>query len=416
MTYIEFFDKNVVENICTSLVKPPERVILIGDKGSVLEKHAARYRRLLQTRGHQVEFLWRSVNKNNMGSILSVLSELVETYDNCLFDLTGGDELYLVAVGVISQMYRDKNIQMHRVNVRNGSITDCDQDGVTLQENPRLTLSVEENIRLYGGDIVYEDIKPGGTYRWEMTNEFHVDIATMWEICRENVRQWNGQINVLAAAETAGTRSPDGLTVTAHASALRSVLKRREEDDMLVWRIMEGLYEWGLITQYSWDEETLCVQYKNEQVKRCLVKAGQALEMRIYQACLLARDKEGNYIYDDVMNGVRIDWDGKIQESGGFDTENEIDVMLTHGIVPVFVSCKNGQVTMEELYKLNTVAERFGGKYAKKVLVATALEAENTSDEYFRQRAKDMNIRIVEGVQEKTGQELTKLVSGFWHN
>ena len=44
------------------------------------------------------------------------------------------------------------------------------------------------------------------------------------------------------------------------------------------------------------------------------------------------------------------------------ETKNEIDVMLMRGVVPVFVSCKNGAVKMDELYKLDTVAQRFGGR------------------------------------------------------
>ncbi len=61
-------------------------------------------------------------------------------------------------------------------------------------------------------------------------------------------------------------------------------------------------------------------------------------------------------VYDDALNGVVIDWDGEFHDEEVedlYDTENEIDVLLMHDIVPVFVSCKNGIVTSEELYKLD---------------------------------------------------------------
>lgn len=105
----------------------------------------------------------------------------------------------------------------------------------------------------------------------------------------------------------------------------------------------------------------MTITYKNEQVKKCLNQAGQALEMKVYV----------------TANGL-IDADG----------------------VPVFISCKNGIVTADELYKLSTVAERFGGQYSKKVLVVTALESLGEAGNYLRQRTKDMNIRLIEDIRD----------------
>ena len=79
-----------------------------------------------------------------------------------------------------------------------------------------------------------------------------------------------------------------------------------------------------------------------------------------------------------------------------------------HGTVPVFISCKNGAVGDEELYKLNTVAHRFGNAYVKKVLVATTLGKATVSRQYFLERAKDMRITIVDNVHEMTAKEFEK--------
>ena len=112
MTYIEFFDKDACENICSCVINPPKRVILIGNNKKLLEKHTERYSELFQSKGYDIDFQFRSVNKNQIQSILSVLAEIVEEYDECVFDLTGGDELYLTAVGILYERYRDKKIQM----------------------------------------------------------------------------------------------------------------------------------------------------------------------------------------------------------------------------------------------------------------------------------------------------------------
>ena len=86
--------------------------------------------------------------------------------------------------------------------------------------------------------------------------------------------------------------------------------------------------------------------------------------------------------FDAVPLCVSIgDWDGRdLEHPGNVQTTNELDVILTVGMVPVFISCKNGGIDSDELYKLETVSEEFGGKYAKKVLVATDLHERQVFD------------------------------------
>ena len=71
---------------------------------------------------------------------------------------------------------------------------------------------------------------------------------------------------------------------------------------------------------------------------------------------------------------------------------------------------------MEELYKLNTVASRFGGKYVKKVLVAEALDPDSAFTKHLRQRAQDMGIRLVESINSKSQAEIEKIVKSLWSN
>ena len=92
---------------------------------------------------------------------------------------------------------------------------------------------------------------------------------------------------------------------------------------------------------------------------------------------------------DDCRVGVHLDWDGVIYNNSMKDTVNEIDVLSLRGVVPTFISCKNGTVNQMALYELETVAERFGGKYAKKVIAAP-----QGLNETHALRAKEMKIEI----------------------
>lgn len=161
----------------------------------------------------------------------------------------------------------------------------------------------------------------------------------------------------------------------------------------------------------------MTIAYKNEQVKKCLTKAGQALEMKVFLAAKQALDDEGTPVYDDALNGVVIDWDGRFHDEAVeeiYDTENEIDILLMHNMVPVFISCKNGVVTSDELYKLDAVARRFGGQHAKRVLAATAIDSMKEAGKYLHQRATDMNICVVKNVQDLADEELVRTIKNLW--
>ena len=415
MTYIEFFDETSTENICACLTNVPDRVVLMGNKLKLMSKYAEIYKEMLNKRGHDVEIICKTINRNSLDDIVNELIKVVETYDDCVIGLTGGEELSLVAAGIVFERFKDKKIQMHKFNIRNNRIIDCDKDGVTI-EKLAPELSVEENIHIYGGSVLSEEDKPQGTYYWDVDDEFHDEINAMWDVCKQDVRLWNTQIAVFAAAESVRDPKEDVLTTVASAAAVENVVESGGGKFVSVGTIIRGLYDAGILREYSYDGQTIRIRYKNMQMKRCLTKAGLALEMKVFVTALAAKD-DGVPVYNDVMNGVYIDWDGELSEnSDEANTENEVDIILMKGMVPVFISCKNGRVEMEELYKLNTVASRFGGKYVKKVLVAEALDSDSAFSNHFRQRARDMGIRLVEHIHDKTQPEIEKIIRSLWNS
>ena len=80
--------------------------------------------------------------------------------------------------------------------------------------------------------------------------------------------------------------------------------------------------------------------------------------------------------------------------------------MVMRDLIPLFISCKNGEVHKEALYELDTVAKKFGGKYGKKYLIATYLSSDKESVKYLKQRAKDMNITLIDNINTKTKTEI----------
>lgn len=422
MTYVEFFEKDMLDNICSCLSAPAERVVFIGDNTRKMRKCAQWYETVLSARGIKPEFVFRSINRNDLQVIVDALSSIVEEFRDCVFDLTGGEDLYLVAVGIIFQKYEGK-IQMHRFNIQANTITGCGAYGENL--NGKLPeLSVGENIEIHGGCIKY--ISSGnadGTFLWNVDKDFKTDVDVMWGICRENVRLWNTQISVIEAA--AKLYRLEDLSIDVPESELIEEMNKIGGMYIVNNTILTRLLRTGMLEEFCCKNGTVSIRFKNEQIRRCLTVAGRVLEMKIYCAALEASDKSETRVYNDVMNGVYIDWNGITDsESDKYGSENEIDIIAMHGMVPVFISCKNGYIEKEELYKLESVANRFGGKYAKKVLIATSLDDSDESN-YFRQRASDMKIRLLEGfshngkykkIVDMEDRDLNCMLRSLWSN
>lgn len=389
MTLIEFFEHSVAENLCTSIVHPPDRVIFVGYQSNI-DAYLDRYAKFfLERLGRELEFSYIRVPKNDIKGVLRAFEELAEKYDDCVFDITGGDDIYIFAAGVICEKYGSR-VQMHYINVKNGEIYDFDRDGNFISMDMPLAFTVEDNVRLYGGKVVYarDTSREFGTPEWDMNEDFVKDIFKMWDVCREECRLWNQQITTLEYVEKAGSVSEDGLCVTAEKNEVQDMMLETDNGQAIfIKKLLDALKAAHVLTAvFDDDEGTVTIRFKNHQVRRCLTKSGQVLEMAVYAAALAA-EKKSKKVYTDVRNGVSIDWDGVVHEQEARDAENEVDVVATHGMVPVFISCKNGLVKVDELYKLYSVAGKFGGKYAQKVLVAPALSRQGNAKQILERCA-----------------------------
>jgi len=257
MTYIEFFDKIASENISACLTYVPDRVIYLGDNAKVMKKHIANYQRVFSDRGYNIEFSFKTISKSNLDNAIQMLTEIVETYDDCVFDITGGEEILTLALGVVYANHPDKNIQIHKFNLRNNAIYDCDKDGVTIAgETP--TLSVEENVRIYGGDVVYGGISEEKTYKWDLNDDFRKDIDTIWSVCKGNVRYWNTIIGIFEAIEIVGSIvCEEPLTTIANRSALETYLTQHKVKYKMSSGIVKYLMKNGLLIEFNDSDEKL---------------------------------------------------------------------------------------------------------------------------------------------------------------
>ena len=146
----------------------------------------------------------------------------------------------------------------------------------------------------------------------------------------------------------------------------------------------------------------------------CLTKAGSLFEYYTYKTALQC-ERNGVPVYDSVTTGIILGWNEDIDS-----TRNEIDVMLMAGMIPVFVSCKNGDVETDELYKLNTVAKKFGVEYAKCALAATAFfdpedraYSGDAASANIKGRADDMNVRVIGAINRMSEKDFSEAMANL---
>ena len=409
MTIVEFYDADPIENAVSLLLKGAEKIIYIGYNSKQLKRVIEDYSEIASNKGILVEFDSKTANRNDLLSITTVLENIVEAEKECVFDLSGGDDLYLVAAGIVYERNKDK-VQLHRFNVHNGKLSDCDADGNILKTSFK-ELSLNEIIRCSGGRIIYDTEEPLATHIWDFTPDFVSDVVVLWGLCTKNNRYWNMMISSIG--QNTVYKNDDLLSIEINYNALENSLNNKGVNENYVKEFFKKLSGCGFIKDLVITEHTLSYKYKNNDIKECLSKAGLLLELFIMIKATALKNEDGSSYYTDALTGVMIDWnDEEIEDRR--PVRNEIDVLLVKGLVPVFVSCKNGEVEVDELYKLSTVANRFGGKCAKKVIIAPSIDEMGKKAEYIAERANEMGIKIIKDFDEFTDGKLNSVLKNLY--
>lgn len=409
MTIVEFYDSDPIENAVSLLLEGAEKIIYIGYNSKQLKRVIEDYSEIASNKGILVEFDSKTANRNDLLSIATVLENVVEAEKECVFDLSGGDDLYLVAAGIVYERNKDK-VQLHRFNVRNGKLSDCDADGNILKTSFK-ELSLNEIIRCSGGRIIYDTEEPLTTHIWDFTPDFVSDVEVLWGLCTKNNRYWNMMISSIG--QNTVYKNDDLLSIEINYNALENSLNNKGVNDNYIKEFFKKLSGCGFIKDLVITEHTLSYKYKNNDIKECLSKAGLLLELFIMIKATALKNEDGSSYYTDALTGVMIDWnDEEIEDRR--PVRNEIDVLLVKGLVPVFVSCKNGEVEVDELYKLSTVANRFGGKCAKKVIIAPSIDEMGKKAEYIAERANEMGIKIIKDFDEFTDGKLNSVLKNLY--
>ena len=249
-----------------------------------------------------------------------------------------------------------------------------------------VSLTAGQMITLYGGTIHPEKPPFPANYTARA-------LEPLWSVVRSGPKDWNDWMRKLAELES---RAGFAMEINLEAKKLYESIPKYAEKKEALEMIREKLSNAGVIEDQS-TPSRICYRYTKPLFRYCTKKAGNTLEVKTLLEARSIREN-GRPYFDDCQMSVNIDWDGKINKpwEKEAETRNEVDLILTRGTKSLFISCKNGDIEDEELYKLNTLATKFGGPYARKMLVATNLDrGSDAANRFFHKRAGDMGVILL---------------------
>ena len=156
LTLIELFDREMAENVASILLLRPEKVIFLGYKGQMYPRHTRALQAFLWARNLPCQTEFYTVDRYDKTGIQETLLTVLQKNPACVFDVTGGGELALIAMGELS---RHMGISMHQVSPETGRILAVNGEAPQILGSAELT--VQENMLLHGGRFPHHQGRPG---------------------------------------------------------------------------------------------------------------------------------------------------------------------------------------------------------------------------------------------------------------
>lgn len=382
----EFLDEEPIENLITCMNFQIDKVVFFGYR-ELIERKEKSTEKFLKTVCNVETVVFKEITRNSLQSAVDTIRKMVtiekDKGNNVFFDVTGGDSLIPIAFGMIAD---ELDAPMHIYDITGDELVE-----INLGKTPnigkvlvkrKIPMTLELFIKMHGGAInmnLHKDIKG-------LDNpEFMGDMMKVYKVAEVNWSCWNTFTNFLRDR----MRPSQGLEVSVNSRHIYNLLKSDANSALKgidrLNDMIDALKETGVLSKVERNAESYTIRYKNEAIMESLWEGGSVLELH---TCFME-----NQTSDECRVGVHLDWDGIIHTTPGIDVLNEIDVLSLRGNIATFISCKSGRMASSQalhaLYELETVAGRFGGKYAKKVLVTA-----NPLDEVYMERAKEMGIEV----------------------
>ena len=369
-TLIELYDERPLENVLGVEVFRPKRTVYIcpqdAARDALLHKTLRSY---FSRRGQQVELIFYKANVYDASAVLALLRSLLARYNDCAIDITGGTDAVLFAAGLLSAEAQIPVFTYSRRRNRFYNIQNAEfAEGLRCELHYRV-----EDFFLMAGGSVRE-----GRVSNELLSDYLDDFDPFFALYLRHRLDWTKIVTYL---QRLSPGSPDG-SYSLEAAGPYTVKGERGSRIEAPEEALRELEAIGFLRDLSIAPEQVSFCFRDGQIRAWLRDVGSVLETYVYKACL------DTGLFDDVRLSVIVDWEGEEKKNA---VSNELDVMCSRGVVPLFISCKTCDAKTEALYELAVLRDRFGGQMARAAIVTA--ERGNIR---MRNRASELGIRVID--------------------
>lgn len=367
-TLIELYDTSPIRNVLATVMFRPQEMILICPPEVAEDPNQKRsLRDFFAYLNCPVKLTLIPVTLLDAGKTERVLREVLESHQDCAIDISGGTDAALFAAGVASG-----DTPVFTYSVRKDTFFEIKNAPFARSLPNTVHLDVRSCLMMAGGTLL-----PGREDNAGLA-EMSDRIDRLFRVYSTFRPQWNRQISYIQKISSA----EPGVLEAGGQLREKAGNKNVDADG----EFFGALEEAGLILNLQYTDESVSFRFPDERVRFWLRDVGAVLELQVFRACRAAG------CFDDVVLSAVVNWQsGKINRDS---VTNEIDVMAVQGIQPVFISCKTSEVHTDALNELAILRDRFGGKFARAILVTSGVTGKTR--EPVRRRADKLGIELVE--------------------
>ena len=377
-TLIELYDERAIENVLAADMFRPQRIIFLCPTEVAQNREQQKtIREFFRHRGWEPELYFLEASLYKVDRIVRQLLAISEKYPDCALDVTGGSDAELFAAGMFAAQANVAAFTYSRRKNRFYNIS-----GAEFADNLPCNLSycVEDFFLMAGGTLL-----PGRVDNASLKKHLD-DIEPFFNCFLRFRRDWTNIITYMQRVSPAeyGQIPPMSIQGNYVVKGERGGRISAKEDALQEFQRIGFIRNLNIISG-----EQVSFRFRDINTRAWLRDVGSVLELYVYKACLDAN------IFNDVISSAVVRWDDMLGHSSVI---NEIDVMATMGVLPLFISCKVSDIKTESLNELAILRDRFGGKGAKAAIVSTG-----RCNAACRHRAAQLGIAVIDREELESG-------------
>ncbi len=370
-TLIELYDERAMENVLAPDMFRPKRIVYLCPEEIIRDRNRQnKLREFFCHRGWEPELHFVQASLFKADRILRQLQLTGEKYPDCAVDVTGGSDAALFAAGMFSAQTGAPAFTYSRKRNRFYNIS-----GAAFADDLECSLSysVEEFFLMAGGTLL-----PGRVDN-KLLDRYLRDFEPFFSCFLRFRRDWTDIISYIQRVSP----SEYGQTPPMSIQGKYTVKGDHGSKNSANEAALKTLENIGFIRELKIiPGESVSFRFRDSNIRAWLRDVGSVLELYAYKSCMDAG------IFNDVISSAVVRWD---DVQGHSSVQNEIDVMATRGVIPLFISCKATEIKTEALNELAILRDRFGGKGAKAAIITTEL-----CNAAARHRAAQLGIAVID--------------------